>query len=116
MNLNTNLIISLILVFIAQTMAYFQLQGQFMFPWAKKNIFIMTLLGLPISYFYIKFTKYCADAFNGEVWPGRLIGFAVGAIVFALLSHFIMKEEFNLKTIISLSLASMILLIQIFWK
>jgi hypothetical protein len=114
--MNINLIISFVLIFIAQILAYFQLQGQFMFPWAKKNIIFMILLGLPISYIYIKFTKHCADAFNGEVWPGRLIGFSVGAIVFALLSHFIMKEEFSLKTIVSLSLASMILLIQIFWK
>jgi hypothetical protein len=45
-----------------------------------------------------------------------LIGFSVGAIVFALLSHFLIKEEFNLKTIVSLGLASVILLIQIFWK
>jgi len=116
MNLNTNLIISLILVFIAQILAYFQLQGQFIFPWAKKNLIFMVLLGLPISYIYIKFTKYCAAAFDGEVWPGRLIGFSVGAIVFALLSHFIIKEELNLKTIISLGLASIILIIQILWK
>jgi hypothetical protein len=116
MNLNSNLIISFVLVFIAQILAYFQLQGQFMFPWVKKNPIFISLLGVPISYILIKFTKYCADAFDGEVWPGRLIGFAVGAIVFALLSHFIMKEEFSLKTIVSLSLASMILLIQIFWK
>ena len=107
MNLNSNLIISFVLIFIAQILAYFQLQGQFIF---------MDLLGLPISYIYIKFTKYCAAAFNGEVWPGRLIGFSIGAIVFALLSHFLIKEEFNLKTIVSLGLASMILLIQIFWK
>jgi hypothetical protein len=76
----------------------------------------MVLLGLPISYIYIKFTKYCAEAFNGEVWPGRLIGFSVGAIVFAILSNLLIKEELNLKTIVSLGLASMILLIQIFWK
>jgi hypothetical protein len=40
------------LVFIAQILAYFQLQGQFIFPWAKKNLIFMVLLGLPISYIY----------------------------------------------------------------
>jgi len=45
-----------------------------------------------------------------------LIGFAVGVIVFAVLSHFVMKEPFSLKTIICLVLASAILIIQIFWK
>jgi hypothetical protein len=55
-------------------------------------------------------------AFDGQVWPGRLIGFAVGAIVFALLSHFIMDEPFSTKTITCLFLAGGILGIQIFWK
>ncbi len=111
-----DLIKSLVLVFVAQILAYFQLQGQFMSDWMKNNPIVISLLGFPISYLLIQFTKYCAKAFDGEVWPGRLIGFAVGAIVFALLSHFLMKEEFNTKTSISLILASTILIIQIFWK
>lgn len=114
--MNYNIIIAFILVFIAQSMSYFQLQGQFLHPWFKSNTFILSLLGIPISFILIKFTKVCADGFGGEVWPGRLIGFAVGAIVFALLSHFLMKEPFTPKTIVSLVLASFILLVQIFWK
>jgi uncharacterized membrane protein len=76
----------------------------------------MSLFGLPISILLIYFTKYCAIAFDGQVWPGRLIGFAVGAIVFALLSHFIMNEPFNTKTIVCLFLAVAILGVQILWK
>lgn len=76
----------------------------------------MSLTGVPISILLIYFTKYCALSFNGEVWPGRLIGFAVGAIVFALLSHFIMNEPFTPKTIVCLCLAACILIIQIVWK
>jgi hypothetical protein len=111
-----HLIISLVIVAIAQSLAYLQLQSQFFWTWAKDHPLMMSLFGLPISILLIYFTKYCAIAFDGQVWPGRLIGFAVGAIVFALLSHFIIKEEFNLKTIVSLGLASIILFIQIFWK
>jgi hypothetical protein len=55
-------------------------------------------------------------AFDGQVWPGRLIGFAVGAIVFAVLSHFIMSETLTTKTIVSLCLAAGILLVQVLWK
>lgn len=114
--MNINLFKAFIFAFIAQTLAYFQLQGQFIFPWMKNNPLVMSLLGLPISLLLIKFTKYTADGFNGEVWPGRLIGFSIGAIVFAILSHFLMKEPFNLKTIVSLVLSATILVIQIFWK
>ena len=110
------LIISFILVIIAQVLAYFQLQGQFISPWIKNNPMATSLLGLPISYILIQFTKHCADAFGGQVWPGRLIGFSVGAIIFALLSVFLMKEPINMKTTVSLFLAAGILGIQIFWK
>ena len=110
------LIISFILIFLAQILAYFQTQGQFFLTWAKEHPLIMSITGIPISILLIYFTKYCSMAFDGQVWPGRLIGFAVGAIVFALLSYFIMNEPFSTKTITCLFLAGGILGIQIFWK
>ena len=110
------LIIALILLTIGQILAYFQLQGQFMSNWFKNNPLIVSFSGLPISYILIKSTQYCSESFNGQVWPGRLIGFSIGAIVFALLSKFLMSEELNTKTVVCLGLASLILIIQIFWK
>lgn len=112
--MNYNLLISLIIIIIAQTLTYFQLQGQFIWDWAKHNSLLLALFGFPISIFFIYFTKYCAQAFGGEVWPGRLIGFSVGAIVFAILSHYVMQEPFTIKTVLSLVLALLILIIQIF--
>jgi hypothetical protein len=111
-----NFIISLFIVVIAQSLTYLQLQSQFFWNWAKEHPLIMSLTGVPISILLIYFTKYCALYFNGEVWPGRLIGFSVGAIVFALLSYFIMNESFTPKTIVCLCLAACILIIQILWK
>jgi hypothetical protein len=109
-------IISLVLIVIAQTLAYFQLQSQFIWNWAKQHPIIISFLGVPVSILLIYYTKYCAEAFSGQIWPGRLIGFAIGAIVFAILSHYVMHEPFTTKTIVSLILAFGILLIQIFWK
>lgn len=114
--MNSKLILSLLIIVIAQTLTYFQLQGQFFWTWAKSNTLLLALFGFPISLLFMYSTKYCAIAFNGQVWPGRLIGFSVGAIVFAFLSHFILQEPINLKTTISLILASLILIIQIFMK
>ena len=114
--MNINFFISLILIILSQSLTYLQLQSQFFWPWAKDHPIVMSLFGFPISILLIYFTKYCALAFNGEVWPGRLIGFAVGAIIFALLSHFVMKEAFTLKTMVCLGLAASIVAVQIFWK
>ena len=111
-----NFIISLVTIVFAQILAYLQTQGQFFWSWAKEHPLLMSLTGIPISILLIYFTKYCSMAFDGQVWPGRLIGFAVGAIVFAVLSHFIMSETLTTKTIVSLCLAAGILLIQVLWK
>lgn len=111
-----NLFLALILVFIAQIGAYFQLQSQFIWTWAKENPFMMALTGIPISLLLLKFTYYCSLYFEGQVWPGRLIGFSIGAIVFALLSHFVLHEQFTTKTIICLFLAFLILLVQVAFK
>ena len=111
-----NLLIAIFLVTIGQVLAYFQLQSQFIWSWAKQHPILMSFMGVPISILLIYFTQYCAKAFDGQIWPGRLIGFAVGAIVFAALSHYVMNEPLNTKTTASLILASGILLIQIFWK
>ena len=111
-----NFIIAIVIVTIAQSFAYLQLQSQFFWTWAKNHPLSVSLLGIPISILLIYFTKYCALAFDGQTWPGRLIGFAVGAIVFALLSHFVMKEPMTSKTLVCLGLALGILLIQVLWK
>jgi len=114
--MNKNLIIALALVIVAQAISFMQLQGQFLWEWMRKNTFITVLIGIPISYLLINFTKYCAAAFDGQIWPGRLIGFAIGAIVFTFMSWFLMKEPLTTKTLVCLVLAAMILLVQIFWK
>ena len=61
-----NFIIALILVTIAQVGAYFQLQSQFMWTWAKNNTIMMAFAGVPISILLIWFTHYCSIYFNGQ--------------------------------------------------
>lgn len=114
--MNKNLLISLIIIIFAQIMTFLQLQSQFISEWAKNHPVLISIGGFPISFLLIYFTKYCSAAFNGEVWPGRLIGFAVGAIIFAVLSIVLLKEPMTTKTLICLVLSALILIVQIFWK
>jgi len=114
--MNKDLIIALALITLTQTITYFQLQSQFFWEWARNNVLLLSAIGFPISYALFYFTKHCAAAFDGQTWPGRLIGFSVGAIIFALLSYFIMKEPMTAKTVICVCLAAVILCIQILWK
>jgi hypothetical protein len=112
----TKLLIAFVLIIIAQCLTYFQLQSQFFWTWAKQHPLLMSIFGFPISILYIFFTKYLAEYFDGQTWPGRLIGFAMGAIVFALLSNLLMGEVLTNKTIVCLFLSLCILVIQFYWK
>ena len=97
-------------------LTWFQLNGQFFSEWFRNNNFILALFGIPISYLYIYGTRYCYSGFNGLLWPGRFIGFAVGMVVFSLLTSFIMNEGITGKTGISLILSLALVSVQILWK
>lgn len=110
-----NLYIALVLIAFSQIIVYLQLQGQFFSNWIKTHPWLMSLLGIPISLILIEYTKRSALYFNGEVWPGRLIGYAVGIIVFTALSYAIFNEPLTNKTIVCLILSSIIVAIQVFF-
>ena len=76
---------------------------------------MMMFLGLPISLILIKSTKAFNEIFDAN-WPGRLIGFGVGVIIFTIMSWIVFREHPTPKTITCLALAFTIITLQIFWK
>jgi len=104
------------LFLIAQVFIWYQGNGQFVYKWFKENPFILSLVGVPISYLLIIATKITVDGLGGFLWPMRMIGFSTGIVVFTFLTWYHMNETITLKTGISLLLATAIVLIQIFWK
>jgi hypothetical protein len=73
-------------------------------------------MGVPLSFLYIMSVRYWVDYFGGELWPSRLMGFSIGAMVFSYMAHSWFQEPFTLKTGVSLFLAFCIMMIQLFWK
>lgn len=106
---------ALLLGAVAQAISFVQLQGQSLWKFPKENPLVMMLLGLPISLLYIHSTKLMNEHFLAS-WPGRLIGFGVGVIVFTIMSWFLFREHPTPKTLICLGLAFAIITVQIFWK
>jgi hypothetical protein len=111
-----NIIAAIILFTIGQAMIWFQTNGQFVWPWAKENPMIMALIGFPISYILIIATKYVVAGFDGLLWPGRLVGFGSGMIVMAILTYCFMGEGISTKTLVSLILSIVLVMMQVFWK
>ena len=99
-----------------QLLVWFQLNGQFAWKWFEKNPIILSLIGVPISYLFIVATKYGYDGFEGLLWPQRLIVFAIGIVSFAFCTYWFLGESLNTKTLVSLTLAVTLVLIQVFWK
>ena len=102
--------------FLTHIIIWFQVNLQFIWPWAKENPWTMSALGLPISYVLIIATKHIVTGFEGLLWPGRLVGFGSGMIVMAILTWCILGEGISTKTLVSLALATTLVFIQIFWK
>jgi multidrug transporter EmrE-like cation transporter len=111
-----NLIIGMLYGLIAQILTFLQLQGNIKYHWFEKHPIILLSTAVPISYLFIKSVEHMVTYYDGQIWPSRLIGFAIGIIVFALMSYYIFKEPITLKTFICLILGGCILGIQIIWK
>ena len=115
MNYKT-LFLGLFLFLVGQIGAWYQTNSQFISTWAKNNPWILTLVGVPVSYLYIKATEYIAFTFDGQIWPTRLLGFSMGILSFTCLTYIHLNEGITLKTGVILILATLILIIQVFWK
>ena len=78
--MNWKLFISGMLLFLlGQTLAWYQTNGQFISTWIKEHpILVAAIGGIPVGYSYILGTTYLVQAFDGAVWPSRLLGFSMG--------------------------------------
>jgi len=101
---------------LGQIGSFMQLQGAMKYGWYEKYLWIVLAASVPLSWLYIKSVEHFIAAFNGQLWPSRLIGFGLGITVFSVLSHFLFKEPFTPKTLVCIGLGLVIISLQIFWK
>lgn len=111
-----NLLKGFIFGLLAQVLTFLQLQGQMKIEWFKNNTLLVACMGIPISLLFMYSVKHFVMAYDGAIWPSRLIGFGIGVTVFTIMSHYMFDEPLTPKTLTCLSLGVIIILIQIFWK
>ena len=113
----SKLAITILFFLTGQILIWFQTNGQFLWTWFQKNPLILSLVGgTTISYCFIMGTKFAYESFDGLLWPGRFLGFALGISSYAILTWAFMGEGLSLKTITSLILSAGIICVQLFWK
>jgi hypothetical protein len=113
MNWNS-LILGVFYGIIAQIGTFLQLQGNIKYGWYQKYPIILLASAVPLAWLYIKSVELFVLAFDGKIWPSRFIGFSLGVIVFAIMSRYLFGEPITLKVIISIILALLIVLTQIY--
>ena len=105
---------TIFLFVIANIIIWYQLNSQLVWEWAKgaKSMWIMSLLGIPISLLLWYCTKIGYIGF-GNLWAVRFMGFATSMLVFPIMTYFYLGEPMTLKVIVTLILALIIMLLQL---
>ena len=108
------IVISTLLLLFSQILIWYQLNSQLVWKWAEgyKSMWIMSLLGIPISLLLWYCTKIGYSGF-GNLWAVRFMGFATSMLVFPIMTYFYLGEPMTLKVIITLLLAIIIMILQL---
>ena len=96
---------------LGQIFSWFHMQGQLKYEWARSWWWII-LGGIPISIFFYFSTRWMYEYF-GNYWYVRPIGFGLSTIIFGTMTWLILQEVPDTKTIISLFLGIIIVILQL---
>ena len=91
--------------------AWFHMQAQFKWEWAKSWYWII-LGGIPISILFYWSTRWYYEYF-GKYWYVRPIGFGMATLTFGILTWLILNELPDTRTIICLFLSVIIIILQL---
>ncbi len=101
---------------LGQIFGWYQLNLQNISDWWKDKPFLSAIaFGIPTSMFFWYGWKFIYEH-SSAAWSARFIGSCTGYFVFAILTWQVLGETmFTPKTLICLTLATIILIIQVFY-
>ena len=111
---NKYVVLTIILFLVNNILIWYQLNSQLVWDWAKgpKSMWIMALMGIPISLIFWLATKWGYIGF-GNLWAVRFMGFATSMISFPIMTYLYLGEVITLKTFVSIALAIIIIILQL---
>ena len=112
--INKYIVLTLVSFILANILVWYQLNSQLVWDWAKgtKSMWIMSLLGIPISLLFWYATKIGYIGF-GNLWAVRFMGFATSMLTFPVMTWLYLGETITLKTLVTILLAFIIMLLQL---
>ena len=112
--INKYIVLTIGIFLLNNILIWYQLNSQLVWDWAKgtKSMWIMSLLGIPISLMFWYATKVGYQGF-GNLWAVRFMGFATSMLTFPIMTWLYLGEAITLKTIVTIILAIIIMLLQL---
>lgn len=112
--MNKYILLTIVIFLFNNILIWYQLNSQLVWDWAKgyKSMWIMSLLGIPISLLFWYATKIGYQGF-GNLWAVRFLGFATSMMTFPIMTYLYLGEVITLKTLISIILSIIIILLQL---
>ena len=105
------LLLAFLLSVVGNIIAWFHMQGQFKYEWAKSWWWII-LGGVPISFCFYFSTRWFYEYF-GKYWYVRPVGFGLATFTFGILTWLLLNETPDLRTWICLLLSVIIIILQL---
>jgi len=99
---------------LGQIVAWFQLNGQFLWEsWRGRPLYAMLLA--PVTGYLFWYAWKIISGCTDSVWSARFVGFGASYLVFPVLTYFLLGEGmWSFKTMSCVVLSIVILLIQIY--
>ena len=112
--INKYILITIGIFLLNNILIWYQLNSQLVWDWAKgtKSMWIMSIMGIPISLLFWYATKIGYEGF-GNLWAVRFMGFATSMMTFPIMTYLYLGEAITLKTIVTIILAIIIMLLQL---
>ena len=112
--INKYIVLAIGIFFLNNILIWYQLNSQLVWEWAKgtKSMWLMSLLGVPISLMFWYATKIGYEGF-GNLWAVRFMGFATSMLTFPIMTYLYLGEAITLKTLITILLAIIIMILQL---
>jgi hypothetical protein len=107
----SKLVMALIVSFFGHIIAWFHMQGQFKWEWAR-SIWWVIFGGIPISLCFYYGTRWYYEYFN-NYWYVRPIGFGMATFIFGIMTWLVLGETPDTRTWICLFLAFIIIILQL---
>jgi len=117
LQISSKLILAMSLFALGQTLAWFQINSQFVWEWWKQHPIVAVIVyGLPTGLCFLYGVKFAYEEM-GQVWGPRFLIFSMSYLTFPILTWYFLNESmFTTKTMICVFLSMLIVGVQLFWR